>query len=122
MTCIDFNSPVPCFRRFRKCVNRYGGDLVGDIGELLETARHTAVRAVNSIMTANYWQIGRRIVKFEQSGDERAEYGTQLLKRLSTDLNARFRLGISRRNPGRFRSFYLHRRFQSWWISNPDDR
>ncbi|NEP56384.1 MAG: DUF1016 domain-containing protein [Symploca sp. SIO2G7] len=30
-------------------------------------------------MTATYWEIGRRIVEFEQSGESRAEYGKQLI-------------------------------------------
>ena len=32
--------------------------LIGGIGELLETARHTTARAVNSLMTATYWEVG----------------------------------------------------------------
>jgi hypothetical protein len=42
--------------------------------ELLDAARRTTVRAVNSVMTATYWEIGRRIVEF---GEGRAEYGEQ---------------------------------------------
>ena len=44
-------------------------------------------------MTATYWEIGRRIVEYEQGGAERAEYGDQLLIRLSRDLTARFGIG-----------------------------
>jgi hypothetical protein len=33
-----------------------------DVSRLLERARHSAGRAVNAVMTATYWQIGRRIV------------------------------------------------------------
>src|ERR1019366_10067562 len=40
-----------------------------EIVELLKTARSAAARNVNSIMTAVYWDIGRRIVKFEQGGE-----------------------------------------------------
>lgn len=40
----------------------------GDIVALLEAARHTAARSVNALMTASYWEIGRRIVEFEQGG------------------------------------------------------
>ena len=36
--------------------------LVGGIGKLLESARHASARAVNALMTATYWEIGRRIV------------------------------------------------------------
>ena len=42
----------------------YGG-LLGGIAELLETARRTAARTINALMTATYWEIGRRIVEFE---------------------------------------------------------
>ena len=37
-------------------------------------------------MTATYWDVGRRIVEFEQHGKKRAEYGKALLKRLAADL------------------------------------
>jgi hypothetical protein len=47
----------------------------GDIVALLEAARHAAARSVNALMTASYWEIGRRIVEFEQGGQERATYG-----------------------------------------------
>jgi predicted nuclease of restriction endonuclease-like (RecB) superfamily len=81
--------------------------LVGEIGVLLEQARRTSARAVNSIMTATYWEIGRRIVEFEQQGRVRAEYGETLLERLAQDLSARFGRGFSYPNVNRFRQFYL---------------
>ena len=83
------------------------GDLVGAIGELLEAARRTTTRSVNAIMTATYWEIGRRIVEFEQRGAESAQYGSELLKRLSGELSTRFGRGFSRHNLARFRDFYL---------------
>jgi hypothetical protein len=43
-----------------------------EIVELLRTARSTAARNVNSIMTATYWEIGRRIVEQELKGEARA--------------------------------------------------
>ena len=43
--------------------------------ELLEQARRAAARVVNSIMTATYWELGRRIVECEQQGGNRAGYG-----------------------------------------------
>jgi predicted nuclease of restriction endonuclease-like (RecB) superfamily len=58
-------------------------------------------------MTATYWEIGRRIVEFEQRGAERAQYGKGLLKRLSGELVARFGRGFSQDNLERFRLFYL---------------
>jgi predicted nuclease of restriction endonuclease-like (RecB) superfamily len=84
----------------------YGG-LIGGIAELLEAARRTAARTVNALMTATYWEIGRRIVEFEQGGAKRAEYGEGLMARLADDLTARFGRGFSRQNLQRFRLFYL---------------
>ena len=49
-----------------------------DIVAVLEAARRAAARSVNAVMTACYWEIGRRIVEFEQGGKGRAEYGTAL--------------------------------------------
>ena len=78
-----------------------------DIIALLEEARRTAARSVNALMTASYWEIGRRIVEFEQGGQGRAEYGEALLLRLATDLSTRFGRGFSRRNLQQMRLFYL---------------
>ncbi len=51
----------------------------GDVSKIIDAARESAARSVNAAMTAAYWLIGRRIVEFEQSGEERAEYGAALL-------------------------------------------
>src|SRR5437660_9848608 len=58
-------------------------------------------------MTAVYWEIGRRIVESEQSGERRAAYGKAHLKRLSDDLTTRFGRGFSERNLQQMRLFYL---------------
>jgi hypothetical protein len=42
--------------------------LVSGISDLLEHARRSAVRSLNGILTATYWEVGRRIVEFEQGG------------------------------------------------------
>jgi len=84
----------------------YGG-LIGGIAELLEAARRTAARTVNALITATYWEIGRRIVEFEQGGEKRAEYGEALLQRLAQDLTARFGRGFRRSNLFQIRAFYL---------------
>ena len=80
--------------------------LLGEVAQLLETARHTAARAVNAVLTQTYWQIGRRLVEVEQDGQTRAAYGEALLKRLSKDLTAQFGRGFSERNLEQMRLFY----------------
>jgi predicted nuclease of restriction endonuclease-like (RecB) superfamily len=82
-------------------------NFAGDIATLLDEARRQAARSVNAIMTATYWEIGRRIVEFEQKGKRRAEYGEQLLERLSQDLSARFGRGFSVDRLERMRAFFL---------------
>jgi predicted nuclease of restriction endonuclease-like (RecB) superfamily len=77
------------------------------IVELLKTARSAAARNINSIMTATHWEIGRRIVKFEQGGEHRAEYGEQLIEQLSGDLTRQFGRGFGRANLWQMRAFYL---------------
>src|ERR1035437_3034267 len=81
--------------------------LVGGIGELLEAARHASARAVNALMTATHWEIGRRIVEFEQHGRQRAEYGERLLEKLSSDLIARFGRGFGLVQVRIMRQFFL---------------
>lgn len=81
--------------------------ILKDVAGLLESARRVSARATNAIMTATYWEIGRRIVEYEQKGRSRAGYGEELLLRLSDDLTVRFGRGFSRQNLQRFREFYL---------------
>ena len=83
------------------------GDIHSAIVQLLEEARRAAARSVNALMTASYWEIGRRIVEAEQGGQERAEYGEQIIKRLAEDLTTRFGRGFSRQNLWQMRAFYL---------------
>jgi len=83
----------------------YSGLLDG-VSDLLEAARRASARTVNAFMTATYWEVGRRIVEFEQGGAKRAVYGEQLLKRLASDLTARLGRGFSVQNIENMRLFY----------------
>ncbi len=81
--------------------------LVSEVSALLEEARRTSVRTVNAILTTTYWEIGRRIVEFEQGGKVTTEYGEKLLERLSKDLTALHGRGFSRTNVAQMRAFYV---------------
>jgi predicted nuclease of restriction endonuclease-like (RecB) superfamily len=76
--------------------------------ELLEQARRTSARAVNTIMTATYWEIGRRIVEHEQLGKNRADYGKQVIDLLAADLTAKLGRGFGRSNLFQMRQFYTY--------------
>lgn len=81
--------------------------LLSGISELLESARRTAARRVHSVLTAAYWEIGRRIVEHEQKGQHRAEYGEQVVTRLAADLTRHHGRGFSKSNVFLMRGFFL---------------
>ncbi|MBC8420380.1 MAG: DUF1016 family protein [Desulfobacteraceae bacterium] len=87
-------------------IEDYDGLLSGVVS-LIEEARRVSARTVNAIMTATYWEIGRRIVESEQEGKRRAGYGEELLKKLSADLTGRFGRGFSPDNLENMRRFYM---------------
>ena len=78
-----------------------------NIVALLNAGRLVVARNANAVMTATYWEIGRRIVEFEQQGQDRAGYGEGLIRRLSDDLAPRFGRGFGVSNLAQMRTFYL---------------
>jgi len=78
----------------------------GDIVAIVESSRRAAARSVNALMTATYLGVGRRVVKFEQGGENQAGYGQALPVRLSGDLTKRFRRGFGVDNLELMRLFY----------------
>lgn len=81
--------------------------LLKDIGSILSEGRKQAFRVINNVLVETYWNVGRRIVEHEQQGDEKAEYGTRLLKDLSRDLKAEYGKGFSRTNLQLMRLLYI---------------
>src|SRR5690349_10459884 len=66
--------------------------------------RQQAIKAVNQSLTVRNWLIGFYIVEFEQKGEDRAVYGSNLLEELSKKINIP---GLASRSLLLFRSFYL---------------
>lgn len=79
---------------------------LGEVSSLLTEARKQAVRAVNPVLVASYWELGRKIVELKPNGRERADYGAQLIERLSGDLTEKFAKGFSRQNLQYMRQLY----------------
>lgn len=73
---------------------------------ILKEARSNVVRSVNSNMVLAYWLIGREIVQEIQSGEERAEYGKQIIIDLSRELTKKYGKGFSVQALWSFRQFY----------------
>jgi predicted nuclease of restriction endonuclease-like (RecB) superfamily len=88
--------------------------LINDIGNLLLDGRKKAMQSVNTTLVSTYWHIGRRIVEFEQKGNEKAVYASKLLKRLSKDLKAAYGKGFSISNVYLMRQLYIkYEKFQT---------
>lgn len=81
--------------------------LIGEIGNLLALGRAKAAKEINTILVQTYWEIGKYIVEFEQHGNEKAEYGSQLFDRLSKDLTTAYGKGFGRTNLIYIRKLYL---------------
>ncbi len=81
--------------------------LFKEIRALIMAARKAVVRNIDTIQVMTSFEIGRRIVEYEQQGKNRAEYGKALLKALSNSLTKEFGRGFSRSNLQNMRNFYL---------------
>lgn len=82
--------------------------MLSTVTALLESARRASARAVNVVMTATYWEIGRRIVEYEQKGERRARYGEEMVAQRAVDLTKRFGRGFGTVNLSQMRKFYQY--------------
>jgi hypothetical protein len=80
---------------------------IKDVRVILRQARRGAYTAANHIMVQAYWNIGRRIVREEQGGKQRADYGQFLIRNLARQLGNEFGGGVSVANLNNFRQFYI---------------
>ena len=79
---------------------------VEDIRAILHKAREYTYRTINNVMVQAYWLIGERIIRQEQRGNNRAEYGSALIDNLSRELASEFGSGFSAPNLRNMRQFY----------------
>jgi len=80
--------------------------LYSEVKSILDLARSRAYTAVNFAMVEAYWHIGRLIIE-RQSGEERAEYGKNLIQYLAERLTKDYGKGFDERNLRFMRQFYL---------------
>jgi predicted nuclease of restriction endonuclease-like (RecB) superfamily len=88
-------------------MNIQNNNFYKEIKELLHSAKNRVYQTINTTMTETYFEIGKRIVEEEQGGETRAEYGSALLKNLSSELMREFGKGYSEQNLKNMRQFYL---------------
>ena len=73
---------------------------------IIEAARQSIARAVNSQMVQAYWLIGKEIIEEEQRGEQRAGYGKKILETLADRLTNDFGKGFNAGNLWNMRQFY----------------
>lgn len=81
-------------------------DILQDMRGIIEVARESAYQAVNIALVQRNWLIGRRIAEEELRGENRAEYGLEIIKKLSKELTNEFGKGFTKTNLYNFYMFY----------------
>ena len=83
-------------------------DIVNDVQEIIAALQKKAYKAVDTILLRRNWLIGYRIAEEILLGEERAEYGAQIIKKLSKELTAKYGKGYTKTNLYSFYSFYKY--------------
>ena len=104
--------------------------LITDLRTLINEARNKVALIVNTEITLLYWHIGKRINE-EVLGNQRAEYGKQIVSTVSTQLTKEYGRGFELRNLRRMMQFaQLFPDFQivatasqqlSWSLNSPHE-
>ena len=77
-----------------------------DSRQIILEAKNNAIRSVDAARVVMYWKLGYRILEEEQSGRDRADYGTYLIAGLASRLEPEFGSGFTKRQLERARQFY----------------
>ena len=89
-------------------INGEYNKLLDQIALTHQEGRKSAIRAINAHHLLTYWEIGKNIVEFEQKGQSKAKYGSQLFEILAKGLSTIHGRGFSRSNITYMRLLYLH--------------
>lgn len=91
-----------------KDTNQISGfsSLYSDICSIIEEAREQAYRAVNVSLTLRNWMLGERIAREKLDGEERAEYGKQVIATLAKELTHAYGKGFERVSLYNYLKFY----------------
>ena len=77
---------------------KFTGDILRDMREIIEVSRRSAYQAVNLALVRRNWLLGRRIAEEEMKGRHRAEYGLEIIKKLSANLTKEYGKGFTKTN------------------------
>jgi len=93
--------------RFKDVTVTTEDNLFDVVSQLIDESRKHIVKAVNTAMVYTYYSVGQYIVKYEQNGNARAEYGKGVLKRLSERLTDKYGKGWSEETLKKARQLFL---------------
>lgn len=82
------------------------GDIFKDVQNIIEKTQKYAYQAVNMAMVQRNWLLGKRIADEELQGENRAEYGKEVIKRLAEYLTELYGKGFTKSNLYQFVQFY----------------
>ena len=83
-------------------------DIFKDAQNIVEQTRNYAYQAVNIAMIQRNWLLGKRIADEELQGENRAEYGKEVINRLANHLTNLYGKGFSKSNLYQFVQFYKY--------------
>ena len=81
-------------------------NILSDAKTIIENAQRSAFRTVDSILVLRNWLLGKRIADEELKGEDRAEYGAEIISNLAKALTAEYKRGFTKTNLYLFYSFY----------------
>ena len=81
-------------------------DIFHDMREIIDVARDNAYQAVNIALVRRNWLLGKRIADEEMNGEDRAEYGLEVIKKLAKELTDFYGKGFTKTNLYSFYQFY----------------
>mgnify|MGYP002545772176 CR=1 FL=1 len=81
-------------------------NVVDDLKIIIDIAQKRAYKMVNMTLVERNWLIGKRIAEEELLGQNRAEYGANVIKKLAKELTEEYGKGFTKTNLYNFYDFY----------------
>ncbi len=81
-------------------------NVLEDVCSIIDSAKDYAYKSVNIALVERNWLIGYRIAEEELKGNDRADYGLEIIKKLSKELTKKYGKGFDSRNLYYFLNFY----------------
>lgn len=79
-----------------------------DVCRIIDDSQRVAYHSVNVVLVLRNWLLGKRISDEEMNGDNRAEYGAEIVKKLSASLSEKYGKGFSIRVLYKCQQFYKY--------------